>query len=806
MSQTLSIPQAMTLSSKLISDNRVAEAKTILGKILKVDPKSAEAIHLTGVALHREGKVAAATKAMEQAVALEPRNAVFLGNLCELCRQQGRLDDAIHAGERAISETASSAPALANLGICYYDKKDYDKARSLQERALTLDPDYIPALNNLGSIAKQNKELDVAQEFYERVLAIKPDHVESLSNLGAVQLAAERLDESLATSARVLKINPRYAEAHCNVGAALTLLNRREEANKAYTAATKIRPNYFQAILGLAKLYLADNKLFQALKTAQQAVQIQPEDADGHAVLGDVQVALGATDAAAASFSAARRFDPEHIPSILSSGHLAVELGDFNEADACFHEVLRIDEDNLSAKTSLITTRKIEKGDTAFSDLLNISDEIDDMFDLKAIPLHFALGKGFEDLKEYAKAFEQYVAGCKRKRQHVRFDSEQFENYIGAIKTFFSAEAINEMRGAGCPDDTPIFVLGMPRSGTTLTEQIIASHSKVHGAGELHDLLRIARKPPGAQAAAFPASFSSWDSDLLTATGDQYVSGLKRRAPDALRITDKMPANFQLVGLIHLALPNAKIVHIRRNPLDTCLSNFTKNFAHSNQPHSYDLRELGLYYRQYHELMAHWRAVLPDDAWYEIDYENLIHDTEDQARKLLAYCGLEWEQECLDFHNTKRPVKTASVTQVRQPIYKTSVERWRSYSEQLTPLFEALGPLAPDLDATAVKKESSSKAAPKQKRAPAKRKAPAKNAAKETASASSKTGTARKTTAAKTTSTKKTTPRKITKASAEKKAPAKKKAPTKKKAPAVKKPPKNRAATTKTAPDTENES
>lgn len=749
MSQTLSIPQALTLTSRLINNNRVAEAKSLLGKVLKAAPKNAEAIHLTGVALHREGKVAAALTAMEQAVVLEPRNSIYLGNLCELCRQQGRLDDAIRFGERAIGENSTSVSALANLGICYYDKTNYDKARNLQERALSFDSNYIPSLNNLGSIAKQNKEYEKAQAFYERVLAIKPDHVESLSNLGAVHLVSERLNDALETSVMALSINANYVEAHCNRGATLMLLNRRQEAFEAYNTAIKIKPHYFQAILGLAKLYLTGNKLAEALKAVQLAIQIRPEDADGHGVLGDVQVALGATDAAKNSFATARRIDPEHVVSILSTGHLAVELGDFPEAEALFNEVLRIDEGNLSAKTALITTRKIEKDDSAFSALLDIAGDIDHMFDLKAIPLHFALGKGFEDLKEYAKAFEQYVAGCKRKRKHVHFESENFAHKISAIKAFFSAESISNMRGTGCEDDTPIFVLGMPRSGTTLTEQIIASHSQVFGAGELQDLLQLARKPPGAGPSGFPGSFEGCNNDLLAATGEAYAIGLKKRAPEARRITDKMPANFQLVGLIHLALPNAKIVHVRRNPVDTCLSNFSKNFAHSNQPQSYDLREMGLYYRQYHELMEHWRTVLPADAWYEVDYEKLVEETEDQSRKLIEYCGLEWEPRCLDFHTTQRSVKTASVTQVRQPIYKTSVERWRSYSQYLGPLFDALGPLAPDLEEPSAKKVSATKPAPKRKRPSVKQKATAKLTTEGASTKSGQTAKARKATAEK---------------------------------------------------------
>jgi hypothetical protein len=253
------------------------------------------------------------------------------------------------------------------------------------------------------------------------------------------------------------------------------------------------------------------------------------------------------------------------------------------------------------------------------------------------------------------------------------------------------------LRGGGDPSRVPIFVLGMPRSGTTLTEQIIASHPEVYGAGELHDLLKVAhRNITGTTAPiVFPDNLRSLDQPTLAAWGAEYVAGLQQRAPDARRITNKMPANFFAVGLVHLMLPNAKIIHVNRNPVDTCLSCFTRLFNHK-QEHTYDLAELGQYYVHYARLMEHWRKVLPAGAFLDVNYEDIVADQESQARRLIEYCGLEWNDACLDFHNTKRSIRTASLTQVRQPIYTTSVERWRHYEKFLEPLLDALGDLAPD--------------------------------------------------------------------------------------------------------------
>jgi hypothetical protein len=237
----------------------------------------------------------------------------------------------------------------------------------------------------------------------------------------------------------------------------------------------------------------------------------------------------------------------------------------------------------------------------------------------------------------------------------------------------------------------------MPRSGTTLTETIIASHPMVYGAGELNDILEIASQAGGFGSAnensiGYPLNMQGITQAELKAMGERYIRGLQARAPASPRITDKMPANFNCLGLIHLMLPNAKIVHVKRNPIDTCLSCYTRLFNKS-QLQSYDLQDIGRYYRNYATLMEHWRKVLPVGSFYEIQYEDIIADAEGQSRALIDYCGLEWNDACLDFHKTERNIRTASVTQVRQPIYKTSVEKWRHYEKHLGPLLDALGDL-----------------------------------------------------------------------------------------------------------------
>jgi hypothetical protein len=278
------------------------------------------------------------------------------------------------------------------------------------------------------------------------------------------------------------------------------------------------------------------------------------------------------------------------------------------------------------------------------------------------------------------------------KRATFEYDANAVTRHFDAIRRTFDRNTLERLRGAGDASTVPIFVLGMPRSGTTLTEQILASHPDVHGAGELPDLLAIAQRP--VNGAGYPGNILALDRAQLTVWGADYVAGLRRHAPGAKHITDKMPANFFAVGLIHLMLPHAKIIHVNRNPVDTCLSCFTRLF-NRKQNQTYDLAELGRYYVDYVRLMNHWRALLPAGAFLDVRYEDIVADPETQARRLLDHCGLEWNAACLDFHKHRRSIRTASVTQVRQPIYKTSVERWRHYEKYLGPLLDALGDLVP---------------------------------------------------------------------------------------------------------------
>jgi hypothetical protein len=313
--------------------------------------------------------------------------------------------------------------------------------------------------------------------------------------------------------------------------------------------------------------------------------------------------------------------------------------------------------------------------------------------DMAALPeaeqmeLHFALGQMYADDARHEPSFRHLLAGNRLKRRSIAYDEAETLASFDRIRAVFTADLVAAGPEVGVPSRLPVFVVGMPRSGTTLVEQILASHPQAFGAGELLDLRRLAAALDGAQA--FPELVAALPRERLRRLGAAYLDALQARAPSAARIVDKMPANFQLIGLIAVALPEARIIHVRRDPVDTCLSCFSKLFS-GQQPFAYDLAELGRYYRAYEALMAHWRQVLPPGMMLEVHYEDVVADVEGQARRLLAHCGMAWDDSCLAFHQTRRVVRTASAAQVRRPLYGSSVGRWHVYRDLARPLFDAL--------------------------------------------------------------------------------------------------------------------
>jgi len=601
----------------------------------------------------------------------------------------------------ALQKTAQLMPndadTLFNLGNIQKDIGQFNDAMMNYRRALKLKPDFAEGHNNLGLVLRSIGQIEDGMESFRKALKIKPDLSEALNNLGNSFKELGNLEEAIKYYQQALKIKPNYAEAHNNLGLALKEMGKTEVALSNFRSALQIKPDYAEAHNNLGNALKEVGDLAAAAESYRKALAIKPNHTEILTNLGNALKDLDQTDEAAEIYKRALEIDPAYDKAMLGVSQLYAISGKMADAEKMLIKVLAIKPDNLEAMVLMAHARKIKPDDKILSALLAIEkvarNSKPPMPHQEVIPLHFALGKCFDDLGDHERAFSYFLQGCKLKRSTIEYDAAQMTQQFDNVMQVFNLETIKRLRGSGNPSNVPIFVLGMPRSGTTLTEQIIASHPDVFGAGELRDLQAVEQRDV-LGTTGFPNNVLALDQTILTKWADDYVIGLQRRAPDAKHITDKMPWNFWYIGLIHVMLPNAKIIHVIRNPIDTCLSCFTKLFSTLTQ--TYDLAELGKYYVDYARLMDHWRNVLPSNAFLDIRYEDIVADQEAQARRLLNFCGLEWNDACINFHMTNRSVNTASFTQVRQPIYKSSVERWRSYEKYLGPLLDALGDLAPE--------------------------------------------------------------------------------------------------------------
>lgn len=600
------------------------------------------------------------------------------------------------------SRTVSPSPEELNQLVALFNSRRYAELEARTRALVERFPACGFAWKLLGA-SLQMQGINALSAF-QKTAELMPDDAEAHFNLGVVLKSLGQLSAAVESYRRALKLNPDYAEAHSNLGNALKDLGQLESAVDSYRRALMVKSNSATAQNSLGIALKDQGKLDAAIECYRKAIEIKPDYAEAHTNLGNVLKDLGHLDSALASYQTALKFDPACDEAMLGVSHLCVINGEMTEALAMVNNALAVKPGNLDARILLANIKKADADDGNLVALLAAENAAKSghtpMPRNQVISLHFALGKCFDDLGDHDQAFPHFFEGCRLRRATFFYDAAQVTQHFDDVIRVFDLATIERLRGGGNPSRVPIFVLGMPRSGTTLTEQIIASHPDVFGAGELPDMLQIAQRAVGGTT-GFPGNILKLDQLGLTRWADDYVAALTLHAPEAMHVTDKLPDNFLFIGLIHVMLPNAKIIHVNRNPVDTCLSCFTK-LSSRGLEQSYDLTELGQYYVDYARLMDHWRTVLPAGAFLDVQYEDIVADQEAQARHMIEFCNLEWNDACLDFYKSKRSVNTASMTQVRRPIYKSSVERWRAYEKFLGPLLDALGDVAtkrnPDSD------------------------------------------------------------------------------------------------------------
>jgi tetratricopeptide (TPR) repeat protein len=620
-------------------------------------PGDVQCLWLLGVALLDQSRVAESLPVLEQALQRAPDFAEARVDLARACRRAGRAAEARGEVRRVLAKLPHHHRAWLAYGDALVDLGQYDDARLAFERARLTDPER-QRIEQAGALLLAD-ERRKSEELFREILRRDASHVAALCGLAAVSLAADRPLDAERLLRHALKQSEHVPLAYRGLAPALMALGRLAEADSAVRYLMKIEPQSPQTWVALAGVAMRLMRQEQALEAYQRAQQYLPRDAR----------------------------------LVMSIGHVQKSLGRRAESEASYKEVLAAEPGNAEAWWSLADLKNYVFGEAEVAAMQRLVAGEGREAPLRPADaqLCFALGKACEQRGQHPQAFTWYAQGNALRRQDAPFDIEHFERRTARIRAFFSAAFFAGHAGTGDASDAPIFIVGLPRSGSTLIEQILASHSQVDGTMELPNIVNLVREfeDLAADHDGYPEALGAVPATQFAALGSRYLAEIAPLRRGRARFTDKLPNNFSHVGLIHSMLPNATIIDARRHPMDACFSTFRQHFA-AGQTFSYDLGHLGRYYRCYLSLMDHWDTLLPGKVLH-VQYEELVRDPETGIRRLLEHCRLPFEPACLAFHETPRAVRTPSAEQVRQPIYATGVGYWRHFEQELEPLRRALG-------------------------------------------------------------------------------------------------------------------
>ncbi len=632
-----------------------ALAERQLRALLARRPADATCQWLLGVAQLEQGEIGQSIATLEQLLSNEPELAQARVDLARAYRSAGRTEHARQEVRTVLQRLPQLHRAWLAYGDVLVDLAQYDDARIAFERARLTDP--WRARVDQATAAMLADDRRSSEELFRSILIEDPAHVAALCGLAALSLAADVPQDAERLIRHALR-----QSAHAPL-----------------------------AWRGLGPVLMALGRLQQAEASALHLLQVEPENPQSWITLAAACARQLRQEEALAAYKRAAELKPEEIRLQMSIGHVNKTLGRRQASEQAYKAALHMVPDYAEAWWSLADLKNYHFSDEEMTRLAAALDR-EPAGSANEAQLAFALGKALEQRGRYREAFASYVRGNARRCEDMPFHIDHFERRTERICAFFDEALLTSRRGSGELSDAPIFIVGLPRSGSTLIEQILASHSDVEGTMELPNIPNIVREfeDRARDRDGYPESVAQVTAAELHALGARYLAETAPlRLQDRRHFTDKLPNNFSHVGLLQLILPNARIIDARRHPMDCCLSTFKQHFA-EGQTFSYDLEVLGRYYRCYLRLMDHWDRVLPGKVLH-VQYEQMVRDPESSIRRLLEFCQLPFEPACLDFHATQRAVRTASAEQVRQPIYTSGVGYWRYFEEQLEPLRQALG-------------------------------------------------------------------------------------------------------------------
>ncbi|HUL95317.1 MAG TPA: sulfotransferase [Usitatibacter sp.] len=697
---------------------------------LEIQPGNANALHYLGVIAHQRGEHARAVELIERAVAGSPRMPQMFCNLSEAQRAAGRIADAERSARRALELRAAYPQAQLNLAAALFAQRRFGESEAAARAALELRANLPGAARLLADSLREQNQVKAAEQEYRRILDATPDDGAALANLGWMLVQSGRLEEGLELCRRAAERSPHDPLPLQNLGRALLEFGRLDEAMQALERALQRAPDsalssYLVAVawqelgeplearnwlvrareldprmteveLRLAMLESDRDNPEGAIKLLDAALAADPQRAEVLAMRAKVRLALGDVEAAVADHRAAIAMRPESATLHTGLGATLASAGDIPGAVACERKAIELNPRCVPAYAGLLTALR-HRATASERDAAAALLDAPWMTDARRASLHYGLAAYHDGRAEYAAAAQHMVRANALRREsdalrHRAYDPDEYEDLVGRIIATFTPALLERFRPFGSPSDRPVFVFGMPRSGTTLIEQIIASHPRAFGAGERRfaqrGLLQLPRAMGRPDEEALPFLLSAGGA-VIEAAAQWHLDQLAALdGGRALRIVDKMPDNYSLLGWLAILFPRARFVYSRRDLRDIALSCWITNFTQIRWAN--DLDHMARRMEQHRRLMAHWRKVLPVPM-LEVDYEGMVADQEGQSRRLVEWLGLEWDDRCLSFHKTQRLVRTASVAQVREPMYNRSVARWTHYEEMLAPLIDRLG-------------------------------------------------------------------------------------------------------------------
>ena len=704
-SQRISIRDALKLAVERHRAGDLAGAETLYRLVLQAVPGEADANYNLGTLARQKGNPADALSYFEAALRSKPGYETYALSYAETLiacerfeealaqletlRRQGHdsallrdlFNDARNAAEGVASLRGTLCDAERRRLAELMHEKRFAEAEALLANALA-HQDSAGHLWRFYAVVLSLQDKD-ARSAFEHAVALLPTDAIARRNLVRYLSRVGDWTQALEAARRLVELSPDSGANHLMAGNAAYRLGRLTDAAAHYRKALEFDAGLFDAENALGNVLQNTGQPEQAEAAYRRAAAIKPDSAELWCNLSVVCKALGRYDEATACCRKALDIDPGLASALIQAGALAIDDGRFVEAERLFKEAIAREPGSADAWAAVSRTRKMtsQDGDWARGAAALADSGLAPRTEAN---LRFALGKYFDDTRQFAQAFPQFHRANELNKEAWRqlgraaYDEATHSRFIDSLIAHFNGATIAQPRFAH-PSARPVLILGMPRSGTSLAEQILASHPDVHGAGELGHWGKaamdyLAQCQSGKEAGA-----------LLPAIATHILRQLHAIAPDAKRIVDKMPNNFQNVGLIHAVFPNARIIHMQRNPVDVCLSIYCNAFA-ATQRYAGDLHHLAHYYREYERLMAHWRTVLPAGTMLDVPYEELVRDQEGWSRRMVEFVGLPWDERCLNFHENARAVRTPSTWQVRQKINASSVERWRHYEQFIGPL------------------------------------------------------------------------------------------------------------------------